>query len=54
MDNHLWEEIVKEIEQESDPIKVEELGRKLNEAMIAEGREKVKNRLGIAADQSIG
>ena len=40
-----WENIVKQIEQESDAAKIAELAKKLNDAMVTEEREKVKQRL---------
>jgi hypothetical protein len=40
-----WENIVKQIEQESDAAKIKELAKKLNDAMVTEEREKVKQRL---------
>ena len=50
MSVHAWEKIVKQIEQESDSAKIGELAKKLNDAMVAEEKEKVKNRLGISPD----
>ena len=44
---HAWEEIVKQLAQEEDRFRVAELAHKLNEAMIAEEREKVRRRLGV-------
>ena len=41
-----WENIIKQIEQESDAAKVAELAKKLNDAMVTEEREKVKQHLG--------
>jgi len=48
MSAHPWEEILKRIEQESDRAKIAELAKKLNDAMIAEETEKVRNRIGIS------
>jgi hypothetical protein len=48
---HEWDEIVKQIEQEPNLTKVAELAKKLNEAMVAEEKEKVRRRLGISADK---
>jgi hypothetical protein len=45
---HPWEEIVKQIERESDRAKVAELAKKLNDEMIEEETETVRNRLGIS------
>ena len=42
-----WKEIVKQLTQEQDRSRVAELAHKLNEAMLAEEREKVRVRLGI-------
>lgn len=44
---HAWEEIVQQLTQEQDRFRVAELAHKLNEAMLAEEREKVRRRLGI-------
>lgn len=44
---HAWEDIVKQLTQEQDRFRVVELARKLNEAMLAEEREKVRQRLGV-------
>ncbi len=44
---HAWEEIVKQLTQEQDHFRVAELAHKLNEAMLAEEREKVRRRLGV-------
>jgi hypothetical protein len=44
---HAWEEIVKQLTQEQDRFRVVELAHKLNEAMLAEEREKVRKRLGV-------
>jgi hypothetical protein len=44
---HAWEEIVKQLTQEQDRFRVAELAHKLNEAMIAEEREKVRRRLAV-------
>ena len=44
---HAWEDIVKQLTQEQDRFRVVELARKLNEAMVAEEREKVRQRLGV-------
>ena len=48
MSAYTWEKIVKQIEQETDPVKIAELAKKLNDAMITEARENVTYRLGIA------
>jgi len=45
---HTWRNIVKQIDRETDPTKIAELSKELNDAMIAEERENVKHRLGIA------
>jgi len=44
---HAWEEIVTQLTQEQDRFRVVELAHKLNEAMLAEEREKVRRRLGV-------
>ena len=44
---HAWEEIAKQLTQEQDRFRVAELAHKLNEAMLAEEREKVRRRLGV-------
>lgn len=44
---YAWEEIAKQLTQEHDRLKVAELAHKLNEAMLAEERERVRRRLGI-------
>ena len=49
-----WQAIVEKIEQETDPAKIAELAKELNDAMITEEREKVKHRLGISADRHLG
>jgi len=47
-----WEHIVREIEQESDPTRIAELAKKLNDAMLAEQKERVKRRLGISTEET--
>ena len=47
---HAWEQIAQQISQEQDPVKVAELLKKVNEAMLTEEREKVQHRLGITID----
>lgn len=44
------EEIIKQIEQESDPAKIAAPAKMLNELMFAEERKKVRDRLGIPQD----
>jgi 23S rRNA A2030 N6-methylase RlmJ len=44
---HAWEEIVTQLTQEQDRLRVIELAHQLNEAMLAEEREKVRRRLGF-------
>ena len=46
MSIHAWEEIIDEIERESNAYRLKELARKLNDAMLAQEREKVIQRLG--------
>ena len=46
-----WEHIVREIEHESDPAKIAELAKELNDAMLAEQKEKVNRGLGISAEE---
>ena len=48
---HQWEEIVKQIERERDPDKLAKLAQKLNAAMLAEEREKVKSRFAMLPDR---
>lgn len=49
-----WEHIIREIEQESDPAKIAQLAKELNDAMIAEQKEKVKRRLGLSSEEMEG
>jgi hypothetical protein len=49
---HPWEEIAEQLSQEHDRSRVAELVKKLNEAMLAEEREKVRQRLGKPLMQS--
>jgi len=51
MSVHAWEEILKQIEQETDLAKIAELARKLTDAMVSEEKEKVKHRLSIPPDK---
>jgi len=44
---HSWEEIVMQLAQEQNRFRVAELAHKLNDAMLAEEREKVRRRLGV-------
>ena len=44
-----WVEIAQQVTQEHNPAKMIKLIKELNEAMLAEEREKVKRRLGIPA-----
>jgi hypothetical protein len=46
MSIHAWEEIIDEIEGESNTGKLKELAKKLNDAMLALERAKVSQRLG--------
>jgi hypothetical protein len=48
---HSWEEIINEIERESNACKLKELAKKLNDAMLAQEREKLTQRLFFAMDQ---
>ncbi|HKD01560.1 MAG TPA: hypothetical protein VKB77_03995 [Terriglobales bacterium] len=48
---HMVREIEQEIEHESDPAKIAQLAKELNDAMLAEQTEKVKRRLGISAEE---
>jgi hypothetical protein len=48
---HIVREIEQEIEHESNPAKIAELAKELNDAMLAEQKEKVKRRLGISAEE---
>ena len=50
MSIHAWEEIIKEIERESNASKLKELTKKLNDAMLAQERERVSQRLFVATD----
>ena len=51
MSIHAWEEIINEIERESNASRLKELAKKLNDAMLAQEREKVTQRLFFAKDQ---
>jgi len=42
-----WEEIAQQVTQEHNPAKLIKLITELNEAMLAEEKEKVKRRIGI-------
>jgi len=42
-----WQEIAQQVTQENNPTKMIKLIKELNEAMLAEEREKVQPRLGI-------
>ena len=42
-----WEEIAQQVTQEHNPAKLIKLIKELNEAMLAEEKEKVQRRLGI-------
>ena len=44
---HAWEDIVKQLTREQDRFRVVDLAHKLNDAMLAEEREKVRQRLGV-------
>jgi hypothetical protein len=44
---HRWERFAKQIEEEGNPDRISELAKELNEAMLTEEREKVRNRLGM-------
>jgi hypothetical protein len=46
MSIHACKEIIDEIERESNSDKFKELAKKLNDAMLADEREKVSHRLG--------
>ena len=46
MSIHAWEEIIDEMERESNANKIRELAKKLNDAMLAQEREKASQRLG--------
>jgi hypothetical protein len=48
---HSWEEIINEIERESNACKLKELAKKMNDAMLAQEREKLTQRLFFAMDQ---
>jgi hypothetical protein len=50
MSVHAWEEIIKEIERESNACKLKELAKKLNHAMLVLERDKVTERLFFARD----
>ena len=51
MSIHAWEEIIDEIDRESNACKLKELAKKLNDAMLDQEREKVTQRLFFAKDQ---
>jgi len=42
--------VAKQIEEERNPGRIAELAKELNEAMLAEEREKVRNRLRMPAE----
>jgi hypothetical protein len=41
-----WHDIVRDVEQEKDPLRIRDLARQLNEAMLSEERKKVEQKLG--------
>ena len=51
MSIHAWEEIINEIERESNACRLKDLVKKLNDAMLDQEREKVTQRLFFAKDQ---
>jgi hypothetical protein len=50
MSVHVWEHIVKMIEQEQNPTKIAELAKELNNAMLTAEKERVQRRLGRAVE----
>lgn len=52
MSIHVWEEIINEIERESNACRLKELAKTLNDAMLDQEREKVAQRLFLAKDQA--
>lgn len=42
-----WQDIVREVEQETNPTRIRTLARELNEAMLREHRKKVAQKLGL-------
>jgi len=51
MSIHAWEQIINEIERESNACRLKELAKKLNDAMLDQEREKVTQRLVFPKDQ---
>jgi hypothetical protein len=49
-----WQEIAEQVTHEQDPAKIIELTTKLNEALLAEEREKAKRRVSITPDPKPG
>lgn len=45
-----WKQFAKQIEEQGNPGRIAELAKGLNEAMLAEEREKVRNRLRMPAE----
>jgi GrpB-like predicted nucleotidyltransferase (UPF0157 family) len=41
-----WRDIIREVEQENNPVRIRALAHELNEAMLIEERNKVQQRLG--------
>ena len=50
---HPWQEIAQQILREQNPDELTQLLNKLNEAMLSEGREKVRRRLGTNLRNSL-
>lgn len=48
MPERRWEHFARQIEEERSPLRIAELAKELNEAMLAEERERVRNRLKTA------
>jgi hypothetical protein len=47
-----WHDIVRDVEQEKDPLRIRDLARQLNEAMLSEERSKVEQKLRTLHDMN--
>ena len=45
-----WEELAQKLQVETDPVKIVELARKLNEALLNEERQRFRKRFGDKKD----
>ena len=48
MPEHRWEWFAKQMEEERNPLRIAELTKELNDALLDEEREKVRNRISAA------